>query len=286
MRSFSKHEPSERRARASSFGRLAVMPKALLISTIVMLVGCASPSSPGHVAAAPEAPCELLSPDVLVLRGSTDQQMLDCVSAAPRSSVKTVVVTSPGGVVSTAIPIAEIIAGMNAEVVVRGQCNSSCANYFLPVARRVTLEPGALVLLHGSIDDAYMAKTQNAPPEARERDRAAYAMQRAFAEKRHVALGWLLFRAPEPRASGRFGEYLSGDVERWGERGAHRDRAIAVEERLMRSCLRGVEITPFKDTAVQRLYTDAGLRERLRRRGVYPSGTLACTSAAGSAPPA
>ena len=52
-----------------------------------------------------------------------------------------------------------------------------------------------------------------------------------------------------------------------------------VEEPFLTSCLKDVKIYPFKNTAVQRMYTDKKFRKRMTKQGVYPSGAMRCTQA-------
>jgi hypothetical protein len=83
------------------------VPKLVLLAvlTLAVLASCASGPSAGQGPA-----CELTSPDTLMLRGETNQTMLDCTTRLARPPVRTVVVDSTGGAVKTAIPIAEMLA--------------------------------------------------------------------------------------------------------------------------------------------------------------------------------
>jgi hypothetical protein len=218
--------------------------------------------------AAQKGSCQRVAEGVLLLRGPTDEAMLQCLRASAGPGLRTLVVNSIGGSVIPAIRMAELIEPLDLELVVRGNCNSSCANYLLPVARRVRLEPGATVLLHGSIDDNILAEGGS---------RETYELQRAYTERNSVHRGWLLFRTAEDAANGRHGAYVSGNIETWGAAPSDANlRFILVEERFMRSCLKNVEIAPFVDTLAQRAYLKRGLQARLARQGIYPSGTLVC----------
>jgi hypothetical protein len=208
--------------------------------------------------------------------------MLACVQRHAGRSVRRVVVESEGGPVRFAIPVARLMAPLRVELVVRGRCNSSCANYLLPVARRVTLEPGAMILLHGGMDEHMLAKGAA---------RDDYDLEQSFAAQHRVPLGWLLFRTAEEYAQGSLGRYVSGgpsaDPEALEGREAPPSmKALLVEEDFLRSCLKEVELTPFRDTLAQRAGRQVKLRERLARQGVYLSGSMACRSADGPAPAA
>ena len=210
-----------------------------------------------------------LAGGVLRLTGPTDAAMLDCVEALGRIQADTVVLSSSGGRVDTAIRIAERLQPLHAEMVVADGCHSSCANYFLPVARRIRLEPGALILLHGSIDAMFVGEYPGA---------AGLAEQQAnFAATHDVHLGWLLYRTPEEGARRAASAHLTGRQETWrAQSGEARIRMVAVEEMMLRSCLPDVEVVPFVDTFTQRARADAGLRRRMTHQGAYPSGSMVC----------
>lgn len=189
--------------------------------------------------------------------------MLNCVEASPGAAV--VRVRSPGGNVVTAMQIAERLHSMNAELVIDGYCESSCANYFLPVARRIVVEPGARIVLHGSIDEHMLAKSGQSGP---------FEQQRAFAERFHVPLGWLLYRTEAEFQAGSNGRHVSGTVDT--PPGDDRVAYIVVEERLLRSCYPRLDIEFRSETYTERMRRDAPFRNRLARDGFYPSGSLEC----------
>ncbi|WP_339915107.1 hypothetical protein [uncultured Brevundimonas sp.] len=177
----------------------------------------------------------------------------------------TVRVRSPGGNVVTAMKIAERLHAMNAEFVVDGYCESSCANYFLPVARRIVVEPGARIVLHGSSDEHLLAKSGQIEP---------FQQQRAFAERFHVPLGWLLYRTEAEFQAGSNGRHVSGAVDT--PPGDDRVVYIVVEERFLRSCYPHLDIEFRSETYTDRMRRDAPFRNRLARDGFYPSGSLEC----------
>lgn len=204
-----------------------------------------------------------LSDGILTLRGPTDQVMFDCLKAS--SAARIVRVRSPGGSVTTAMQIAERLHGMNAELVIDGYCESSCANYFLPVARRVVVEPGARIVLHGSSDEHMLEKSGQRGP---------FEQQRAFAERFHIPLGWLLYRTEAEFQAGSNGRHVSGAVDT--PPGDDRVAYIVVEEQFLRSCYPHLDIEFRSETYTDRMRRDAPFRNRLARDGFYPSGSLEC----------
>ena len=237
----------------------------VLLLAAPVLVGCGGAPEP-RLGLRPHCAVDGAS---LELNGFTGEEMLTCLDAVDLAGVTQVVLDSPGGSVGIALIIAERLAALDAEMVVRSRCHSSCANYFLPVARRIRLQPDATVILHGSVDG--MLLENGASPDV-------FQAQADFAQRHGVSLGWLMYRDAGETSSG-YGRYLSGAAQTWPEdAGAARIAFVMAEEAMMRSCLPGVEIEPFEDTGSQRLRADAQARERWRRLGVYPSGDLRCVT--------
>lgn len=65
--------------------------------------------------------------------------------------IETIVVTSGGGDVLAAIPIAEKMQRQHIDIVVNGICASSCANYFFIASKRKKVAQESLLLFHGGI---------------------------------------------------------------------------------------------------------------------------------------
>lgn len=219
-------------------------------------------------------PCEVTREGDLLLRGNTTEPMLACLKTADLKPVKRVVADSNGGPVVLAVQIAELLAGLHTEMVVRGQCNSACANYFLPVARKITVEPGSRVMLHRSIDDAVLANGATRPDADRVREQ--YELQMAFVDRHRIAWGWLLMRDAEEQNAKRGSKYTLGQLAQPFTEGKVKVKGLLVEETFMRSCLRGIEITPFDKTISQRIYAEEKLARALAKQGIFPSGTMTC----------
>src|SRR5690606_1452550 len=153
-----------------------------------------------------------------------------------------------------AMDIAELLERLTLTVRVRDRCYSSCANYFLPLAKRLIVEPGATIVLHGGADPLLLSNVigerrrrvreirslhpdlsgeeAEAGAEAGEaRRRELNDRQRGFAERHNVGPGWFLYR-----------EAGDEDVGRWltGRRGPKPHlfgwRLMLAEEPMVRSC--------------------------------------------------
>lgn len=222
-----------------------------------------------------------------MLSGPIDTAMRDCARQRFAPTTRTVVLDSEGGSVDEALDIAALFEGRGLIMAVENECNSSCANYFLPLARRIEMAPGAMILLHGSIDpqfvtdlaegrDAFVkerraeglgqADAKAAYDRALPRSRATQQRQAAFAKRNRIPPGWLLYR--EAGSSQVVG--LSS-----GRRGGPGRTALLVEEPLLRSCLPGVEIVPFQ-ADLTRHWTHSWRRVGLMWSGIAFSGSSVC----------
>ena len=219
--------------------------------------------------------CKLESATVLKLSGSTDVKMLSCVRSKNLAGVKTIKVNSAGGSVSDALEIGDLLAPLGAEFIITKQCSSSCANFFLPIARKITLRKNAHIILHGSIDSGIARKVIRDTPTGTGVDFwEVVELQQYYAEKYDIHRGWLMYRETyENGGGGRF-DYVSGNLD-WLENSGT-VKMIMVEEHMLRSCLKNVEITPFVDTRIDRARVSKKKKRKLIKHGIRPSGTWAC----------
>lgn len=238
---------------------LSKLPLALAALTSLSLCGVAR-----------AAPCEQRSPTVFVIKGETNQALADCVAATLKSTTTEVMVDSQGGPAGVAIDIAERLAALpDLTLKVTGQCLSSCANYFLPVARRLVTDSHALIAVHGGIDPAQVATAPAANVAAL---RATAEKQRDFARRHRIPPGWLLYRTAEAptRVDGLDGNY------RWPHE--PRSRLFLVEAPMLRSCLPWLDIGDYQARLEAKRLTPAGVA-RLKRNGVVATGSVVCNGA-------
>lgn len=219
--------------------------------------------------------CSLKTSDTLMLSGNTDAKMLACVKSKDLGSVKTVKVNSRGGSVDEALQIGEILAPLHAEFIIAKQCSSSCANFFLPIARKITLQKNAFIIIHGSMDPGIARKVAQETPDVKgvtiwdivER-------QQLYAVKYDIHRGWLMYRETYENGGGSQFDYVNGQLAWMDDPGTI--KMILVEERMLRSCLPNVDITPFVDTRADRARAKEKTRRRLVKQGIRLSGTWEC----------
>lgn len=206
----------------------------------------------------------------LSLSGPTSQFMVDCLQRHRASQVNAIEINSLGGDVEAGINAAEILAEFRTHVIVTGNCSSSCANYLLPVASRITLQPGARIVLHGSVDPLMVQRRFGSGYES-----GVARKQAEFVEKYNVPLGWLLYRTTEAHISQPWGIYVAGEPRTWG--GSPQEiEFLLVEEEFITSCLKNVDLSPFINTDVQTALRNESARLRLTRGGIFPTGTMRC----------
>lgn len=77
------------------------------------------------------------------------------------SRKKKLIIQSEGGNVDDALIISDEIKKKSINLIIRGYCASSCANYILPSAKKAYLEKGSIVLFHGDVHTSYVPKIEN-----------------------------------------------------------------------------------------------------------------------------
>jgi ATP-dependent protease ClpP protease subunit len=264
-----------------------------VISLAAMLLWAAL-SGPG---AAPTEPCTQISPETFAISGEINDAMTECVRATLAPTTTELVVDSGGGEIGAALDIVEALETLTLTVRVRNRCYSSCANYFLPIAARLIVEPGAIIVLHGGIDPMavhteYVAvrerrireimdgdpRLDRAAAEARyeqaiARVRRQVERQRAFAERHNVGLGWFFYREEGDSDMGR---YIIG------QRGPRPHpfgwRYMVAEEPLVRSCLPDVTVEPFQERLEAEFINNRDRYARFRRAEGLRSLTLECAN--------
>ena len=194
--------------------------------------------------------------------------MADCVGRFAGRPIERVRVNTLGGDVRSALSIADTLAAAEPVVEVIRFCASSCANYVLPVARRVEVAPDAVVILHGSVDEGLLRRVAD-DPHVRERSRELVDAQEAFRQRHGVHPGWLLLREDYERTP--LSPHIEGDVRDFDGEEPRHVRGFAVRPGFAQSCLPDV---PF----VWRGSTDPSpeTRRNLDRNGWADTLAMRC----------
>ncbi|WP_297736992.1 hypothetical protein [uncultured Maricaulis sp.] len=266
----------------------------VLIASGLSLVVWATPSRL-------EAPyqCELLGASTVVLSGRINEEMADCADALLRPEITTVVVASDGGETFAGRRIGHRIGDRPRTLVIRDRCLSSCANYFIPAARRLELGNHAVIGLHGTPDPSMRERSRFAQEleqallageitednyarsiaQHNSRWERQLAEEQAFAERFAVPPGWRLYRDADDSRLG-FLQYFIGTTDQLE---ASNWTMLVVEAPMLRSCLPGLQVS-----------ASAALSEGSDRRAPQPwvrwavlgnarSGDLRCAPASAEA---
>lgn len=250
---------------------LKVVAGALALGCLEITAGCAQTSTNSAASIQPPG-CRQETAETFVLTGKIDAGMAACVAERFEPGTREIILNSMGGDVASALDIALHFEGRRLTMRVREECNSSCANYFLPLAGRIVVEPGGLIILHGSIDpwtvDRAILRQRDVSDDGSRFDglRAIEARQAEFAARNRIPAGWLLYR--EAGSDGRDITGLSNDLR-------PRGRYLLVEEPLLRSCLTETDIQPFQDD-LRRRWLGSYRRIGLYMSRIEPSGSAVC----------
>ena len=214
--------------------------------------------------------CRQATPESFVLSGPIDAAMTECVQSRFAPTTNELMLTSRGGSADQAMRIAERFEGRRLTMRVRGECNSSCANYFLPLAGRLIVEPGAVIVVHGGIDPSLISRTQasaNGMVDGQVDNLEEIAgRQAAFMARNQVNPGWLLYRESGSTAV----ERLDGA---WADFDAD-TKAWLVEETMAKSCLPNTVVEYMTDRRGE--WLSEGRRRALRRQHIARSNTVVC----------
>jgi hypothetical protein len=120
---------------------------------LILLLACgeshAGPSQAELKAVNEQPKCEHPRPGHVVYRGES-QGLAACLEQVGEGRIEELRISSGGGGAWETLRLMQRFAGRIELVVVDRLCASSCANYVIPAARRLRVEPDSHVLLHGS----------------------------------------------------------------------------------------------------------------------------------------
>jgi len=96
--------------------------------------------------------CEQIDASTLKLSGPIDDALRGCALSLLMPEITTIRVTTKGGDVSAGRAIGYKIGEHPRHLIVDDMCLSSCGNYFVPAAAKLTLLPRSVIGLHGTPD--------------------------------------------------------------------------------------------------------------------------------------
>ena len=250
------------------------MKRLVAISMVFMglsLSGCFTITIPTRHA------CQVVDAHTLRLAGHVDAKMLKCAQDNLDENIDRIIVSSFGGNTKFGRKIGDLIARKPRTVIVRGECLSSCGNYFIPTAKALVIEPESFIGLHGGIDPmtiGRLAKKENKPyAEIAELYAEELEDENRFAQQYHVPHGWRIYRErDEPPLIASKG--LKGQVRDNGTN--RRTGLLLVEREMLESCLPHVKIIEehIDETVIHT--NSKKYAKRLKTLGTVGSGSLRC----------
>lgn len=223
--------------------------------------------------------CKLINETTLSLSGSIEKEDANCLDGLALASVETVIMNSEGGHVIAAMDIGDRLAPLNPHMIIKRDCNSSCANYWLPLARKITFKRKASIMLHGSMDEGVLKEHKGEIDENYDRTRGYIERQNAYAKVHKIHRGWLFYRTDYALGLSAFEPYLSGSPylpePPKGKKVKVRIRYFIVTAPMLQSCLPNIEIEAFDESYAARR-TEKQWVKLLTKQDAVSTGTMAC----------
>lgn len=267
----------------------------LTLFAVAAISGCKPAASEAELLFAdyPETGlCEKSDASTLHLSGPIDNAMKACALSGLTADIDTVIVTSRGGEVFAGRAIGYKIGEQSRHLIVEKMCLSSCGNYFVPAAAKVTLRPGSVIGLHGTPDphmlsnedmESHMASmVENGDTASEgvarilkrksERREKQLAEEARFAAHFNVPKGWRHYREAGDTDDGWRRHFTTGS-----DTGVTPNKFMIVEGPMLESCLPHVKHEDYQsqleETVFDNMYYWDSLTERM---GAYRSFGLAC----------
>lgn len=96
--------------------------------------------------------CEMVRPAQMVCSGASDR-LLKCLDYLEvDGALHALRITSAGGETGRTLLTAKRLIGKLDVLIVDKLCASSCANYLVPAASKLMVNPNSYVILHGSVN--------------------------------------------------------------------------------------------------------------------------------------
>jgi len=267
----------------------------IALASYALLAACnpSAPESSDVIATAPETGiCEQVDTATLKLSGPINDAMRDCALALLTPNIKTVTVTSKGGEVFAGRAIGYKIGEHPRHLIVDKMCLSSCGNYFVPAAARLTLLPHSVIGLHGTPDPHMLSNADMEKHMASMVEDGAVASEgisrilkrksetrlkqlaeeARFAAHFNVPKGWRHYREAGDTDDGWRRHFTAGS-----DKGVTPDKFMIVEGPMLSSCLPHVKTGGYQAELQKSVFDNSKLWASLgEKMGAYRSRGLTC----------
>ena len=93
-----------------------------------------------------------------VLNGGFDTAARVCFAKTYKSGTDVIRINSGGGQNAIGLGLAHRLKGEDFHLIIEERCNSACAQYIIPLARELTLEKGAGIVIHGVLSEHFLSE--------------------------------------------------------------------------------------------------------------------------------
>ena len=216
----------------------------------------------------------MIDETTLSLQGQIEKPLIDCMRSLEISKLNTILLDSPGGNVEVAMSVGDMIAPYRPHLIIDKDCNSSCANYWLPLARRITFTKNARIVIHGSIDSGIINKMNEAEKEEHSNLKNLIELQARYIDRHNIPRGWMQYRSDYSMGLEAYHPWLEGkpiipllneDIKL---------NSFLVTEPMLETCLPNIEIYGFKNSYAARASKKRW--RKLAKKGQLSSGAMVC----------
>lgn len=236
--------------------------------------------------------CERMDATTLKLSGPIDEAMYNCALPLLTHDIETVQVRTNGGDVVAGRAIGYKISEFPRHLIVDKVCLSSCGNYFVPAAARLTLLPRSVIGLHGSPDPHMLANidmenhmaslVEEGDPTSegltrilkRKSDRRAKQLneEAKFASYFSVPKGWRHYREAGDADDGWRRHFVDGSDAK-----VRPNKFMIVEEPMLAACLPHLDLENYQVTLEKTVLENERFWAQLQEKmGAYRSHDLMC----------
>lgn len=241
------------------------MPFKLWLSVILAVFSIAAPAH-----AKPQ--CQLVNDTTLSIKGYIDKHLTQCVQALDLSQLQTVVLNTGGGDVETAIDVGDILAPYKPHMIIEKNCHSSCSNYWLPLAPKISFKKNARIYVHGGIDPAQIKLMTEREGAAAQKLQKLVDLQDDYLARHNIPRGWVQYRTDYSLGLKAYPPWLVGDPVFPDPVG--RLKLIVVTQPMLKSCLPDIEISGYENSHAARASEKQWRRHA--KKGRVSSGTMMC----------
>ena len=246
--------------------------RSLIFLFIILFITSAS-----ALTANAKAPCKMIDDTTLSLHAEIEENLVDCMKSLNFSKLETVVLNSVGGNVEAAMTVGDMIAPYQPHMIIKEHCHSSCSNYWLPLARKITFSKKAYISIHGGFDSGILKLALEREQENIDKIKIIVDLQANYIKRHNIPRGWVMYRTDYQHGKNglkAFSPWLKGEFYRPKTQKKVIAKFFMVAKPMLDSCLPDIEIDGFEQSYAGR--ADDKRWRKLAKKGHLSTGTVAC----------